>query len=293
MRNLDIGALRSLVAIADTRTVTKAAQQRHLTQSAVSMQVKRLEQTFNTKLLHREGRGVVLTATGQQLVSYARRLLALNDETWSRLTSGDFEGELTLGVPIDVVHPHVPHVLRRMRDDYPRVKLNLVTSMTLALKRQWRAGEIDVILTTEKRASRGGATLTKTEHHWLGAVDGQAARQRPLPLAIVNQCAQRQDAIDTLDKAGVPWEFVVDTDSDETVNAIVAADLAVTPITGPCLVSGCEVLPHGLLPTLPDIKINLYAASQRNSDLVEKLVDCLRSEFLRTRETRRTLPRAG
>ncbi|MFK7886294.1 MAG: LysR family transcriptional regulator [Gammaproteobacteria bacterium] len=293
MRNLDIGALRSLVAIADTRTVTKAAQQHHLTQSAVSMQIKRLEQTFDTKLLHREGRGVVLSATGQQLVSYARRLLALNDETWSRLTSGDFEGELTLGVPIDVVHPHVPHVLRRMREDYPRVKLNLVTSLTLALKRQWQAGEIDAILTTEKRVSRGGATLVTAEHRWLAAADGLAARQRPLPLATVNQCALRQDAIDTLDAAGVPWEFVVDTDTDETVNAIVAAGLAVTPIIGPSVVTGCDLVPYGVLPALPDIKINLYASTQRNSDLVEKLVDCVRVEFLRDRDPKHALKRTG
>lgn len=281
MRNLDIGALRSLVAIADTRAVTKAAKQHHLTQSAVSMQVKRLEQTFDTKLLHREGRGVALTPTGQQLVSYARRLLSINDETWSRLTNDDFEGELTWGVPIDVVYPHVPNILKRMRDDYPRIKLTLVTSITKLLKRQYREGTLDLILATEKRAYRGGETLSEAEHCWMGADGGQAHLQRPLPLAMMNECAQRQEAIDTLDRAGIAWESVVDTDSDATVNAMVSADLAVTPIIGPNVVSGCTLVPGETLASLPNIRINLYRNNGAGVALVDKLVQCIRCEFLR------------
>ncbi|MEM9323841.1 MAG: LysR family transcriptional regulator, partial [Pseudomonadota bacterium] len=84
IRNLDIAALRSLVAIADTRGVTRAASQFNLTQSAVSMQIKRLEALLDQKLLMREGRGVVLTKVGEQLVDYARRVIAINDEAWSR-----------------------------------------------------------------------------------------------------------------------------------------------------------------------------------------------------------------
>lgn len=289
MRNLDIGALRSLVAIADTKAVTKAARQHHLTQSAVSMQVKRLEQTFDTKLLHREGRGVALTPVGHQLVSYARRLLELNDETWRRLTNDNYEGELRWGVPIDVVYPHVPNVLKRMREDYPRIKVTLVTSLTKLLKRQLREGQLDVILTTEKRSYRGGETLCEAEHRWMGATGGQAHLQRPIPLAMANDCAQRQDAIDTLDRAGLPWEFVVDTDSDVTINAVVAADQAVTPVLGPNVVPGCALLPHAALAPLPNVQINLYSLKGTNTELIEKLEQCLRCEYLRDR----SLLRAG
>ncbi|MFK8029344.1 MAG: LysR family transcriptional regulator [Gammaproteobacteria bacterium] len=272
MRNLDIGALRSLVAIADTRTVTKAAQQNHLTQSAVSMQIKRLERTFDTKLLHREGRGVVLTATGQQLVSYARRLIELNDETWSRLTNDDYEGEITLGVPIDLIYPHVPMILQRAKERYPRIKISLVSSLTRLLLEQLNKGEVDLTLTTEKRLHRGGRTLAKVKQVWMGAEGGQAYLKRPIPLAMCNVCSQRQDAIDSLDQAGIPWEIVTDTNSEPTVHAMVAADLAITPQVETSMEPGCIVVPEGL-PTLSDIYINLYTASASDSRLVEKIAE--------------------
>lgn len=272
MRNLDIGALRSLVAIADTRTVTKAAQQNHLTQSAVSMQVKRLERTFDTKLLHREGRGVVLTATGQQLVSYARRLIELNDETWTRLTNDDFEGEISLGVPIDLIYPHIPIILQRAKERYPRIKISLVSSLTRLLLEQLDKGELDLTLTTEKRLHRGGRTLARVKQVWMGADGGQAHHKRPVPLAMCNVCSQRQDAIDSLDQAGIPWELVTDTNSDATVNAMVAADLAITPQIETAMEPGCIRVPDGL-PELSDVYINLYTAPSSDVSLVEKIAE--------------------
>ncbi|MEM7082103.1 MAG: LysR family transcriptional regulator [Pseudomonadota bacterium] len=270
MRNLDIGALRSLVAIADTRTVTKAAQQNHLTQSAVSMQVKRLERAFDTKLLHREGRGVVLTPIGQQLVSYARRLIELNDETWTRLTNDDYEGEVSLGVPIDLIYPHMPLILQRAKERYPRIKISLVSSLTRLLLEQLDKGEVDLTLTTEKRLHRGGRTLAKVKQVWMGAEGGQAYLKRPVPLAMCNVCSQRQDAIDSLDQAGIPWELVTDTNSEATVNAMVAADLAITPQVETAMEPGCEAVPDGLS-ELSDVYINLYTSG--DSRLVEKIAE--------------------
>src|SRR6056297_186316 len=98
-RNLDLTALRSFVAVADTGGVTRAAGLLNLTQSAVSMQLKRLEESLNTSLLDRSGRTIGLTTQGEQLLSYARRMLQLNDEIYGRLTATEFEGELKLGVP--------------------------------------------------------------------------------------------------------------------------------------------------------------------------------------------------
>ena len=111
MRNLDITTLRSFVAVADTGGVTKAAGLLHLTQSAVSMQLKRLEESLDAPLLDRTGRGIALTAQGEQLLSYARRMLVLNDEVYGKLTSNAYEGEVTLGVP----HVRRRAALRRAR----------------------------------------------------------------------------------------------------------------------------------------------------------------------------------
>ncbi len=112
-RNLDLTALRSFVAVADAGGVTRAAGFLNLTQSAVSMQIKRLEEALDLALLDRTGRGVALTPSGEQLLSYARRMVALNDEAWTRLTCQSHEGEIVLGVPHDIVYPAIPQVLQR------------------------------------------------------------------------------------------------------------------------------------------------------------------------------------
>ena len=124
-------ALRSFVAVADSGGVTKAAGFLNLTQSAVSMQLKRLEESLNVALLDRSARTIGLTPAGEQLVSYARRMLALNDEAYGKLTAVEYEGEITLGVPHDIIYPVIPGVLQRFAAAYPRVKVHLVSSVLL------------------------------------------------------------------------------------------------------------------------------------------------------------------
>jgi DNA-binding transcriptional LysR family regulator len=139
-RQLDLNALRSFVAVAETGGVTRAAGFLNLTQSAVSMQLKRLEESLGITLLDRSARSVSLTAPGEQLLGYARRLLDLNDEVMARLTDQAFEGEIVLGVPHDIVYPAIPQVLNRFAADYPRMKVQLVSSYTRRL-RTCSAGE--------------------------------------------------------------------------------------------------------------------------------------------------------
>ena len=147
-RNLDTTALRAFAAVAETGGVTRAASMLNLTQSAVSMQLKRLEVALDVTLLDRAGRGVALTAEGEQLLSYARRILALNDEAVDKMTAEEFEGEIRLGVPHDIVPRAIPQVLRAFAVEFPRMKVQLTTSWTLDLLEQLESGACDVILTT-------------------------------------------------------------------------------------------------------------------------------------------------
>jgi DNA-binding transcriptional LysR family regulator len=278
-RNLDLTALRSFVAVAESGGVTRAAQQLHLTQSAVSMQLKRLEESLGLALLDRSGRGVSLTTQGQQLLGYGRRMLALNDDAVARMTGTAFEGELRLGVPADIVYPQIPHVLQRFDREYPRVRVNLTSSYTRKLKTMLEAGELDLILTTEDITGSGGIQLCSQQLVWVGAPGGAAHRARPLRLAFERACLFLPWACQALDEAGIPWEMAVDTGSTRTVEATVSADLAVHAMLD------CAVSPHlervapGALPELPSTCINLYRAHGAKGPLADALAEMLHSAY--------------
>jgi DNA-binding transcriptional LysR family regulator len=280
MRNLDLTTLRSFVAVADSGGVTRAAGFLHLTQSAVSMQLKRLEDLLGMELLDRSGRTIGLTASGEQLLVYARRMVALNDEVITRLTDHAFEGEITLGVPHDVVYPVVPQVLKQFHAAYPRVKVHLEASYTKTLKDQFLKGECDVIVTTETGVDQGGEMLARKRLRWVGAPGGTAWRQRPLPLAFCKHCVFRSQVTAALDHDSIVWEMTVDTESDRTIEAAVSADLAVH-----AMVDGTEppyleqVEDNGALPELPVQQINLYGARDGAGEVHEALIRLLRNGF--------------
>lgn len=276
-RNLDLTALRSFVTVAETGGVTRAAGQLNLTQSAVSMQLKRLELSLGQPLLDRSGRGISLTAHGEQLLGYGRRMLALNDEVWAKMRDEEFEGEITLGVPHDIVYPHIPSVLQRFASEFPRVRVQLVSSYTLSLREQFEAGKLDVILTTENGVGEGGETLRSLRLTWVGAPSGIAWRARPLRLAFEDKCIFRAAVQKALDKADIAWEMAVTSDSTRTIDASVSADLAVHANLAGNSVPYMEIIQHGsALPELPMVKVNMYVASQPSHPLATKL-----SEFVR------------
>ncbi|MBY6162176.1 LysR family transcriptional regulator [Mameliella alba] len=261
MRNLDVTTLRSFVAVAQSGGVTRAAGFLNLTQSAVSMQIKRLEEMLDLQLLDRSGRGVTLTPSGAQLLTYAQRIVDLNDEAYSRLTDKDWEGEIRLGVPVDIVYPVIPQVLSRMGRTHPRVKVQLFSSFTRVLKAQFARGEMDAILTTETGVDPGGETLLDVPVRWVGAPEGQVWRERPVRMAMARTCIFRDECMRRLDEAGIPWELAVDSDSETTIDASVSADLAITARLEGHLAPYLAYVEDAGLPDLGKMKINLYVGS--------------------------------
>lgn len=279
MRNLDVTTLRSFVAVAQTGGVTRASGFLNLTQSAVSMQIKRLEEMLGLDLLERSGRSVVMTPAGEQFLGYAQRMVSLNDEVFSRLTDQAFEGEIMLGVPHDIVYPVIPRVLKRFHAEFPRVKVQLKSSYTRGLLQEFQRGKMDVILTTEPQAGPNAETLDEVPLRWIGAPGGAAWRHRPLRLAYCRYCTFRNNDLRCLDDAGLEWELAVDSESDRTIEATVSADLAITS-----MLEGHEP-PHlepidtgGALPDLGVQKINMYGNTAR-PDIVEPLQQMIRQAF--------------
>jgi DNA-binding transcriptional LysR family regulator len=288
MRNLDVTTLRSFVTVADLGGVTRAAAALNLTQSAVSMQLKRLEDMLGVQLLDRSNRSISLTAAGEQMRGYARRMVEMNDEIMARLTDHSFQGEIFLGVPHDIVYPAIPQVLQRFSAEFPRMKVQLISSNTRDLKAQLQNAECDVILTTENSADPGAETLTVKPLKWVGAPGGHAWKQRPLRLAFGRQCIFRAGAIAALDSSGLDWEIAVDTDSDRTIEASVSADLAIHTMIEGTEPAHLEVIDHaGALPELETQQINMYVPQGLTSkggktarqEIVDYLTDHLRRAF--------------
>ena len=280
MRTLDLVALRSFVAVVDAGGVTRAAGLLNLTQSAVSMQLKRLEESLALDLFARAARRMALTPEGEQLLGFARRMLALNDEALSRLTSAAYEGELRLGVPHDIVYPAIPGILKRLAARYPRMRVNLSSSFTVLLKEQLRRGTLDLILTTEDRPDAGAEILGERDLVWVGAEEGQVWQKRPLRLGFKDSCIFRIKAQEALDAAGIPWEMAVNGESEQAIEASVAADLAVSARLSNTMPQGLYPLAaKGQLPDLGRQKIALYRAPTLGGEAADTLLQELRLAY--------------
>ena len=281
IRNLDMTSLRSFVAIADAGGVTRAAGFLNLTQSAVSMQIKRLEDLLGCEVLDRSARKVQLTAAGETLLSYARRMLALNDEVFGRLTQTQHEGEVVLGVPHDIVYPVIPQILRRFATEYPRMKVTLLSSFTRVLKGQFGRGECDIILTTEEGVDMGGDTVAELPLIWVGAQNGVAWKGRPLRLAFANNCIFRAGVQAALDAQGIAWEMAVESESGRAIEASVSADMAVHAVLAGSEPPYVERINHGgTLPELARMKVNMYVADPVHSPAVLELAAMIRQAYL-------------
>ncbi len=279
-RNIDMTALRSFVTVADTGGVTRAAGALNLTQSAVSMQLKRLEENLGQSLLDRSGRGIGLTSAGEQLLSYGRKLLVLNDEIYSRMTDDAYEGVLVLGVPHDIVYPAIPRVLKLFKAEHPRMRLQLLSSATIRLKEKFANGECDIILTTERGCGPDGEVLVERPLVWFGAPGGSAWQQRPLPIASEPRCTFRRPMQTALDRDGIAWEMAVDSDSTSTVTATASADFAVLSMLVGTAPPQLEQVNHnGTLPDLGSFNINLFISDAPKGKVLDDLADLVRQAY--------------
>ncbi|MFN4204063.1 MAG: LysR family transcriptional regulator [Tabrizicola sp.] len=279
-RNLDLAALRSFVTVADVGGVTRAAGYLNLTQSAVSMQIKRLEEALGMQLFLRAARKLALSPEGEQLLSYGRRMLALNDEALSRFNATACCGTIRLGVPHDVVYPAIPGILKRMAQTYPRVQVNLVSSFTLAMKQDYARGALDVIVTTEDAPDPGAEVLGARPLVWVGAPQGTAWQRRPLRLGFKDGCIFRPAAQAALDAAGISWDLATGGESEQAVEAMVAADLAISVRMMGNIPADTEVIEtQNQLPALGEMKLALYRSPAATGEAVDMLMAELRLAY--------------
>jgi DNA-binding transcriptional LysR family regulator len=271
-----MGTLRSFVTIADSGSMTRAASRLFMTQSAISMQIKRLETSLGLSVFERSAQGMTTTSEGEQLLQFANQILSLNDEAMGRLTAPDYEGVIRFGAPCDVIYPHIPGILREFNRDFPRVQIKFSSGQTISLRDQFERGLQDVVLTTERELGPGGMVVSSQPLIWAGAEDGYAWKKRPLPLGISKTCAFRSSVTKALEDADLEWVDIVDSADVIAVQAMISADLCIGAELECVKDSGRLPIEHrGQLPELPEFSIVLYCADNPGNQLAKTLVEYL------------------
>ncbi|MBZ9742894.1 MULTISPECIES: LysR family transcriptional regulator [unclassified Mesorhizobium] len=260
IRNLDTALVRTFVTVADKASMTAAANALHLTQGAVSQQVRRLEETLGCSLFERDRRGLRLTRSGERLFDKARRLLSLNDEIWTEMAGNAVAGQVRLGVPYDLVGTLLAPVLKAYAEACPRVEISLLCASSPELAAALAAGTIDLAVIEERVGPTSGECLAIDRLVWVGARGGAARAKRPLPVSIVaDTCAFRPVVLAALNAHGLEWRSVFENGNIDATTATVRSDLAVTTWLASTVPSDLDILPPDLgLPPLPNFAINLH-----------------------------------
>ncbi len=258
-RNLDIDQIRTFVAVADSGSMTVAANLLHMTQGAVSQRVKRLEDELDCLLFVRKTRRLELTRHGEQFLVKARQLLRLNDEIWTDMTGRSLHGSLRVGVPYDLVTPLAP-VMKAFAEAHPKVEISLVCVASAELSEAVNGGRLDVALVEYVASEAIGEVIRVEPLVWVTANGSDASRKRPLPVSMVDErCAFRPVVLGALADEGIAWRTVFESGNVEATAATVQAGLAVTAWLASTVPANLEALaPHTAgLPPLPEFAICL------------------------------------
>src|SRR5262252_10404632 len=200
---IDIDQLRTLIAIAETGSFTRAADVVHKTQSAVSMQMKRLEERLGRPVFARDGRASKLTEDGERLLDYARRIVKLNVEALSAFSDAELTGRVRLGVPDDYADRYLPEIMARFSRAYPGVELTVTCEPTTELFERIAANALDLAIVTNCDGRRPVEVFRRERLLWISSNRHSTHLEERLPLALGRpSCVWRQSAIERLESIG-------------------------------------------------------------------------------------------
>lgn len=294
--NLDMDALRSFVAGVDAGSFARAADRLGRSTSAVSAQLKKLEEQAGTSLVRKAGRGLSLTDSGESLLSYARRLLELNDEAVSAVRGVELEGWIRLGLQEDFGETVLPQVLGRFARAHPKVRIEGRIARNAELLEKIASGQLDLALAWDMDPAQTTARrIASLPLCWLGSANAEptwrADHGEPLPLAALEApCLLRTIACESLDRHGLSWRIAFVSPSLGGLWAATSAGLGIalrTTIGKPGSVRTLDAAEYGL-PALPSLGIALHRAEkdigpsgeQLNAIIVQTLRETLPDEWL-------------
>jgi DNA-binding transcriptional LysR family regulator len=271
--NLDIDLMKTFLAISDTGSFTRAAEEVNKTQSAVSMQMKRLEELLGRPLFARDGRASRFTPDGERLIEYARRLVAINDEAVSSFTRPELTGTVRFGTPDDYADRFLPEILARFARTHPLVTVDVDCVTTSVLFERTRRGEMDLALVTFGCDIRTDEPVRREPLVWVTSARHSTHLLDVVPVALSHAgCEWRKMVVSSLDASGRKYRIAYSSPNSNAVNAAVQSGLAVGAVPELCVRPGMKILSEkDGFPPLGTFDIGLVRKPGRASSAVEAL----------------------
>ncbi|ALK33871.1 LysR substrate-binding domain-containing protein [Burkholderia plantarii] len=274
--NLDMDVMRTLLAAHQLGSLNRAAERVGRSQSAISQQIRKLEEQVGLPLFRRQGRGLVLTEAGDVILSYARRILDLNDEAILSVRGSALEGSVRFGLPSDFAETWLPAVLGDFKKSHPAVRVEIAVEPNRLLLERLDRGELDLALAMGHATRADARHIASLPMAWIGPNHGAAAPprpDRPLDLALYNPpCQFRRAGVQALDDAKIPWRLAYTTASLQSLWAGVEAGLGITLRTAAGIPPTLRRLGEAEgLPGLPVVELCLHDGQTRMSPALEQL----------------------
>lgn len=278
---LDVDLLRTLVAIADSGSFNRAARAVFRTPSAVSMQMKKLEEQVGRPLFAKDGRSVMLTPDGEALVGYGRRIMKLAEEALGRFRTPEIAGTIKLGTPDDYASRFLPDILARFAASHPHVEVDVFCMSTRELMQHLDDGLIDIALVTAGHGRQQGMVVHREQLVWAGLRHGCAHERNPIPLAVSHVgCCWRRRALDALDRAGIAYRTAYSSRHYLGQLAPLLAGLAIAPLPRSTVQGDLKVLGEEAgLPALGYCEIELQRAAGVSGPLFDALATHIENNF--------------
>ncbi len=269
---LELDQLKSVCAIADCGSFTEAARRVNKTQSAVSMQIKRLEERLGHALLLREGRGVALTQHGEALHARARKMLRINAEIMDDFSNQDLSGVIHFGLPDDYAVRLLPAILSTFQKTHPKIVIDVNCASSQELLEGMKRGRYDLIVFTQGTNREFGELFRIEPMFWVAAQGGRALTMDPLPIAGGNPCKWKDAATRALERVGRDYRVAFSSCNALGIASAVLTDLAVGFLPESALQPGMLAIAEDAnLPRLPNAEIALSRASHAYGGIFDAL----------------------
>ena len=271
--------LRAFVSVAQLSSFTKAGELLGRSQPAISLQMQRLEELVDEKLLLRNGKNLELSEAGENLYGYANQILSLNDLAISQLSKSTVEGKIRLGIPSEFATVLMPKIVSRFAKAYPNVTLEVNCELSKELLSKNGKASHDLILALEDNPSSINSNLVKTDELvWVASADKPILKPGVVPLIVAAQgCIYRSRAIQTLDRGNQPWQVVYTIPDLTGIQYAIQEGLGVTELAKSTVPENLKILtPSARFPALGEVGISLISsASNRKNEAVHLLIEFL------------------